>query len=108
MVSTFVARDHGLSIGGGVMGRIRFLGCDQDAYCSSVARHVAEFEEASGHQVDVQLIDNDEYFSNQLDVYLGGANPADVFVSGPVLMWEQLGKGFVEPLDRYLARASEN
>jgi multiple sugar transport system substrate-binding protein len=88
------------------MGRIRFLGCDQDAYCASVARHVAEFEEASGHQVDVQLIDNDEYFSNQLDLYLGGEEPADVYVSGPVLMWEQLGKGFVEPLDHYLARAS--
>jgi len=89
------------------MGRIRFLGCDQDAYCSSVARHVAEFEADSGHQVDVQLIDNDEYFSNQLDSYLGGENPADVFVSGPVLMWEQLGKGFVEPLNPFLERASD-
>ena len=90
------------------MGRIRFLGCDQDAYCASVARHVVEFEDSSGHQVDIQLIDNDEYFSNQLDSYLSGENPADVFVSGPVLMWEQLGKGFVEPLDGYLARASED
>ena len=90
------------------MGRIRFLGCDQDAYCASVARHVSEFEEASGHQVDVQLIDNDEYFSNQLDRYLDGHSPADVFVSGPVLMWEQLGKGFVEPLDGYLSRASDD
>ena len=89
------------------MGRIRFLGCEQDAYCASVARHVGEFEEASGHQVDVQLIDNDEYFSNQLDPYLGGEEPADVYVSGPVLMWEQLGKGFVEPLDAYVQRASE-
>ncbi len=89
------------------MGRIRFLGCDQDAYCASVARHVHEFEEATGHRVDVQLIDNDEYFSNQLDAYLGGESPADVYVSGPVLMWEQLGKGFVEPLDEYVQRASD-
>jgi multiple sugar transport system substrate-binding protein len=58
--------------------------------------------------VDVQLIDNDEYFSNQLDRYLDGHSPADVFVSGPVLMWEQLGKGFVEPLDGYLSRASDD
>jgi len=91
----------------GDVGRIRFLGCDQDAYCASVQRHVSEFEESSGHQVDIELIDNDEYFSNQLDTYLDGEEPADVFVSGPVLMWEQLGKGFVEPLDDYLSRASD-
>ena len=48
------------------MTRIRFLGCDQDAFCASVARHVAEFEEASGHRVGVQLLDNDEYFTNKL------------------------------------------
>ena len=79
------------------MGRIRFLGCDQDAYCASVARHVHEFEEVSGHQVDVQLIDNDEYFSNRLSPYLSGEQPADVYVSGPVLMWEQWGRGFASP-----------
>jgi multiple sugar transport system substrate-binding protein len=87
------------------MGEIRFLGCDQDAYCASVARHVSEFEERSGHRVRVQLIDNDEYFTNQLGGYLGGDEPADVYLSGPVLVWEQLGAGFVEPLDRFLDRA---
>ncbi|MGA3221241.1 MAG: extracellular solute-binding protein, partial [Acidimicrobiales bacterium] len=88
------------------MGEIRFLGCDQDAFCASVERHVAEFEEASGHRVHVQLIDNDEYFSNQLTPYLDGDDPADVYVSGPVLMWQQLARGFVEPLDAFLDRAS--
>lgn len=87
------------------MGEIRFLGCDQDAYCASVKRHVGEFEEASGHRVHIQLIDNDEYFSNELTPYLGSDDPADVHVSGPVLMWQQLGRGFVEPLDPFLDRA---
>jgi multiple sugar transport system substrate-binding protein len=90
------------------MGEIRFLGCDQDAYCASVARHVAEFEERSGHQVHVQLIDNDEYFANQLGPYLGGDAPADVYMSGPVLMWEHLAAGYVEPLDPFLDRAGAN
>lgn len=89
------------------MGEVTFLGCDQDAYCASVARHVHEFEESSGHTVHVRLIDNDEYFANDLDAYLGGDSPADVYVSGPVLVWEQLGKGFVEPLDPFLDRASD-
>src|ERR1039458_2986683 len=57
------------------MADIRFLGCDQDAFCASVARHVSEFEEASGHRVDVQLIDNDEYFTNKLAPYLDGEEP---------------------------------
>jgi len=63
------------------MADIRFLGCDQDAFCASVARHVSEFEEASGHRVDVQLIDNDEYFTNKLAPYLDGEEPADVYMS---------------------------
>ncbi len=88
------------------MADIRFLGCDQDAYCASVARHVAEFEETSGHRVDVRLIDNDDYFTNELAQYLEGEDPADVYMSGPVLMWEQLGAGHVEPLDSFLERAS--
>jgi 8-oxo-dGTP pyrophosphatase MutT (NUDIX family) len=50
----------------------------QDAFCASVARHLSEFEEASGHRVDVQLIDNDEYFTNELAPYLDGEDPADV------------------------------
>jgi multiple sugar transport system substrate-binding protein len=91
-----------------VVGSIRFLGCDQDAYCESVARHVGEFEELTGHHVDVQLIDNDEYFSNKLQPYLDGESPADVFVSGPVLLWEHVGNGFVEPLDPYLEKASDD
>ena len=90
------------------MGEIRFLGCEQDAYCASVARHVAEFEERSGHQVHVQLVDNDEYFANQLGPYLGGDAPADVYMSGPVLMWEHLAAGYVEPLDPFLDRAGAN
>jgi len=87
------------------MGEIRFLGADQDAYCASVQRHAAEFEEQSGHRVHVRLIDSDEYFSNQLGQYLSGENPADVYMSGPVLVWEQLGRGLVEPLDPFLDRA---
>jgi multiple sugar transport system substrate-binding protein len=90
------------------MADIRFLGCDQDAFCASVARHVSEFEEASGHRVDVQLIDNDEYFTNKLAPYLDGEEPADVYMSGPVLMWEQLGAGHVEPLDPFLERAGSD
>lgn len=35
------------------MGEVTFLGCDQDAYCASVARQVHEFEERSGHHVHV-------------------------------------------------------
>jgi multiple sugar transport system substrate-binding protein len=90
------------------MADIRFLGCDQDAFCASVARHVNEFEEDSGHRVDVQLIDNDAYFTNELTPYLEGEDPADVYMSGPVLMWEQLGAGHVEPLDPFLERASRD
>jgi multiple sugar transport system substrate-binding protein len=88
------------------MAELTFLGCDQDAYCASVERHVREFEEASGHSVSVRILASDEYFANDLDAYLAGDAPADVFMSGPVLVWEHVGKGLVEPLDPFLERAS--
>jgi multiple sugar transport system substrate-binding protein len=88
------------------MAELTFLGCDQDAYCASVERHIGEFEEATGHSVRVRILASDEYFANDLDAYLTGDSPADVFMSGPVLVWEHVGKGLVEPLDPFLERAS--
>jgi multiple sugar transport system substrate-binding protein len=75
-------------------------------FCSNVAAHAAEFERISGHRVTVQLLGNDDYYTNKLASYLGGDQPADVYMSGPVLAWEQLGLGFVRPLDEFTGRAS--
>jgi multiple sugar transport system substrate-binding protein len=33
------------------MAEVRFLGCDNDVFCSSVAAHAAEFQHAAGHLV---------------------------------------------------------
>jgi multiple sugar transport system substrate-binding protein len=87
------------------MAEVRFLGCDNDVFCSSVQARAAEFERASGHQLTVRLLDNDFYYANKLADYLGGERPADVYMSGPVLAWEQLGLGFVRPLDEFAERA---
>src|SRR5271165_3603607 len=88
------------------MAEVRFLGCDNDVFCASVQERAAEFEQASGHKLTVKLLDNDFYYANQLTDYLGGEGPADVYMSGPVLVWEQLGRGFVRPLDEFAGRAS--
>ncbi|MGH8290525.1 MAG: extracellular solute-binding protein [Steroidobacteraceae bacterium] len=88
------------------MTKLVFLGCDQDAYCASVARHIQSFEESTGHEVRVRILGNDEYFTNRLGSYLEGENAADVYMSGPVLVWQHYGAGYVEPLDPFLARAS--
>jgi multiple sugar transport system substrate-binding protein len=88
------------------MAEVRFLGCDNDVFCASVQARAAEFEQASGHKLSVQLLDNDFYYANKLTDYLGGQRPADVYMSGPVLVWEQLGLGFVRPLDEFAGRAS--
>jgi multiple sugar transport system substrate-binding protein len=88
------------------MAEVRFLGCDNDVFCSHVQARAQEFEQASGHKLTVRLLDNDFYYANKLTDYLGGQNPADVYMSGPVLVWEQLGLGFVRPLDEFAGRAS--
>lgn len=85
---------------------IRFFAPDTDAYVSSVLKHLPEFEARSGHRVTANIIPTDEYFSNRIHHHLQGPEAADVYMSGPVLLWEHLEGGFVESLDPFLATAS--
>ena len=88
------------------MTSLRFLAPDTDAFVASVQRHVAEFTEQTGIAVDLEIVDSDTYFSNAIqDRLVDGA--ADVFMSGPVLLWEHVGAGFVEPLDAFVAQAAD-
>jgi len=89
------------------MRRIRFLGPDTDAYVASVARHAAEFEEASGIELHVTIVPSDLYFSNRIHHLLDGDEPSDVYMSGPVLVWEHLAAGFVRPLDDLVPDTSD-
>ena len=87
--------------------RVRFLGPDTDAYVASVERHAPEFVERTGIDLDVRIVPSDLYFSNRIEHLLDGDAAADVFMSGPVLLWEHLAAGFVQPLDELLERASD-
>ena len=87
---------------------VRFLGPDTDAYVASVQRHAVEFEEQTGIAVDVRIVSSDLYFSNKIHHLLEGEGAADVYMSGPVLVWEHLAAGFVQPLDEFLERASDS
>jgi multiple sugar transport system substrate-binding protein len=89
------------------MTAVRFLAPDTDAYVASVQRHAAEFEEGTGLELEIHIIPSDEYFSNEIHGYLSGDAAADVFMSGPVLVWEHSAAGFVHPLDELLDRASD-
>jgi len=86
---------------------VRFLGPDTDAYVASVVRHASEFEEQTGLELEIQIVPSDEYFSNRIHHLLDGDGAADVYMSGPVLVWEHLAAGFVKPLDEFLERASD-
>jgi multiple sugar transport system substrate-binding protein len=87
---------------------VRFLGPDTDAYVASVERHAPEFTERTGIELDVRIAPSDLYFSNRIEHLLDGEDAADVFMSGPVLVWEHLAAGFVRPLDDLLAQASDD
>jgi len=87
---------------------IRFLAPDTDAFVASVQRHVAEFQRETGHTADLKIIGSDLYFSNKIHPFLEGVGAADVYMSGPVLLWEHLAAGYVEPLDDYLRGAAGN
>ncbi len=85
------------------MTSVRFLGPDTDAYVASVERHAGEFEEQTGIELDIRIIPSDEYFSNRIHHLLDGEDAADVYMSGPVLLWEHVAAGFVQPLDDFVA-----
>ena len=68
----------------------------------------AEFEEQTGIALEVRIVPSDLYFSNKIHHLLDGEDAADVYMSGPVLVWEHLAAGFVQPLDEFLERASES
>ena len=88
--------------------RVRFLGPDTDAYVASVERHAPEFEERTGLDLDIRIVPSDLYFSNDICHLLEGDAAADVYMSGPVLMWDHLAAGFVRPLDDLLDRSSDS
>ena len=88
------------------MSRVTFLAPDTDAYVASVQRHAAEFSERTGLALDIQILDSDTYFSNAIQDRLAEGG-ADVFMSGPVLLWEHVGAGLVQPLDEFAAQASD-
>jgi multiple sugar transport system substrate-binding protein len=87
------------------MATVRFLGPDTDAYVASVVRHADELRERTGLELDARIIPSDEYFSNDIGEYLTGEDAADVFMSGPVLLWQHVAAGLVEPLDDHVAGA---
>jgi multiple sugar transport system substrate-binding protein len=89
------------------MQSVTFLAPDTDAYVASVQRHLAEFSERTQIAVRVEILDSDTYFSNAIQDRLADGS-ADVFMSGPVLLWEHVGAGLVQPLDEFAAQASED
>ncbi|MCB1518737.1 MAG: extracellular solute-binding protein [Hyphomicrobiaceae bacterium] len=81
------------------MAKVRFCGPDTDAYVDSIVRHADEFTAKTGVELDITIVPSDEYFSNQIDRYLKGPGAADIFMSGPVLLWQHVGAGLVAPLE---------
>jgi multiple sugar transport system substrate-binding protein len=70
-----------------------------------VVRHADEFRQETGLGLDLRIIPSDLYFSNDIHRFLDGEEKADVYMSGPVLLWEHIGAEYVEPLDPFLAHA---
>lgn len=96
-----------LSKGGLSMSKITFFAPDTDAFVDSVVKHIKEYEAQSGDEVRLRIIESDEYFSNQIQGYLAEEGGVDVYMSGPILLWEHVNKGFVEHLDAYISTKEE-
>lgn len=89
------------------MGKITFFAPDTDAFADSVIRHIEEYKEKTNDEVKLRIIPSDEYFSNRIQPYLEQRDGADVYMSGPVLLWEHIGAGYVQELDEFIRRADD-
>lgn len=89
------------------MSKITFFAPDTDAFVDSVVKHISEYQEQTGDEVRLRIIGSDEYFSNQIQGYLAQEGGADVYMSGPILLWEHVNQGFVEHLDAFLTTEEE-
>ncbi len=90
------------------MSTVRFLAPDTDAYVSSVLKHKKEFTETTGIALDIEILPSDEYFANKISSQLNAETPSDVFMSGPVLLWEHLPAGNVQNLDEFVSSSSSD
>lgn len=89
------------------MADVTFFAPDTDPFVDSVVRHTPEFEELTGHRVAHRIVPSDHFFANEIHDELKDGTGSDVFMSGPVLMWEHLPHGVVQPLDDFVARADD-
>ena len=87
------------------MTDLTFFAPDTDPFVDSVLAHIGEFEDSTRHHVTAHIVGSDQYFDNAIEAELLAADEADVYMSGPVLLWEHLPRGVVEPLDAYLEKA---
>jgi multiple sugar transport system substrate-binding protein len=83
------------------VSKVRYTAPDTDAFVDSVVRHADEFRAQSGLELEIRIVPSDLYFSNEIQPLLAGDDAADVYMSGPVLLWPHIGAGYVEPLDSY-------
>lgn len=90
------------------MANITFLAPDTDAFVASVQKHINEYEEKTGDKVFIKILPNDLYFSNNIQEYFFGEESIDIFMSGPVLIWEHIGSNLVEPLDDFISNSGDD
>ena len=88
------------------MGVVRYLAPDTDAYVASVQRHASRVRGADGTPARRPHPRQRRVLLQPDRSRLSGDDAADVFMSGPVLLWEHVGAGLVEPLDEHSPRTS--
>ncbi len=88
------------------MAVVRFLAPDTDPFVASVLAHADEFTERTGLTLEPTILASDEFFANAIHTRLVRPGEVDVFMSGPVLLWQHVGAGHVASLDDHVAGAS--
>lgn len=72
-------------------------------YSESLIGLLPAFEELTGMKVGYEILAEEEYFEKLRLELSTGTGQYDVFMTGPMLEWEYVAAGWMEPLEAYMA-----
>ncbi len=85
--------------------RIEIL-LSQHPYAEAMIQKIPEFEALTGIAVSYHIIQEEAYFTELMDRLGSRRNQPDLFMTGAYQLWDLSDRGYVEPLDSYLASSS--
>ena len=79
---------------------------NQHPYAESIIKKLSDFEELTGIKVKYTVTPEENYYDKLLTLLSRRSGNPDVFMAGPMQLWEYIFNDYVEPLDAFISDAA--